>query len=281
MAIDSIDKLVAAFTGGSGNPPQPTFFNKNSLSGVSAAQLISLWTAGGFPVNGVTPTATPAVLTSASQGALFAFTNPVSPAKAFLGRLATSVGIAATSLYLYDRLVHMGGLSGGVNSLQTISGGITLTASAAAGRCDANGLNVEWFLEWYTATGVTGSVCTVTYTNQAGTAGQTTTVTLPASCPAGRLLSILPNSPDTSIKSIQSIQLVPSTGTVGNIGITAAVRIVEVPGLPGASGTQINTFNWADLGLPQIVDNACLWLAMFTNSTVTGTVQGSARLVVG
>jgi hypothetical protein len=170
----------------------------------------------------------------------------------------------------------MGGLVGNVATAQTVN--VSVTDSSLDDRRGASDYSdVQWWLEWYTATGATVVTATVTYTNAAGTSGRTTTVALTASVGASRMLPIIGNGGEF-IQSVQSVQLSATTGTAGSFGVTAT---------RAAGGVSLGLANsgiiadWALLGLPRVGDNACLQIIMIPGATTSGLLYGSAKLVQG
>lgn len=249
---------------------------KNSLTTV-AGLYSSLWLAAGWPAAGAAPTSA-AVPTQALAGCWAP--NEVDPPASHTSRLLHDSLIQVTSYGTYmlaDRLGHMGGLSGTVTTAQTVS--VVLTTPSSNARCASNGSDVSWWLEWYTATGATGVTATITYTNQSGTSGQTTTVSVPASTPAGRMLPInVLASGDTSIQSIQSVTLSATTGTAGNFGVTALKTLDTFYGAYQAAGMGI-VHDFATCGMPQVGTGACLFFYCLPQSSSSGILQ--YELVVG
>jgi hypothetical protein len=168
-------------------------WSKASIANTAAGQLFSLWKAAGFPEAGATPTAW-ATCTSAQAGAV-PLVNATAPAKLYLGHISatlTNVG----SVQLFDRIAHMGGLSGTVTTAQPVNATIPTQRALAVDGSDA-----EWYLEWYSDTGSTATNATVTYTDGADVTGNTTVVALSATMRAGRLMRI-PIASGHTIKSI-------------------------------------------------------------------------------
>jgi hypothetical protein len=116
------------------------------------------------------------------------------------------------------------------------------------------------WLEWYTATGSTGVTATISYTNQAGTAGQTTTVSVGASQPANSCLFAPLAAGDTGVQSVQSVLLSATTGTAGNFGVTLGYPYMYV-WQPLPANTR--TLDYAKLGLPTIQPNAAIAFLLF------------------
>jgi hypothetical protein len=165
----------------------------------------------------------------------------------------------------------MGGLSGTVTTAQ--STGAVMTSPVTDGRCSSDYSDVEWYLEWYTATGSTGvtATCAVTY-NDASTG--TTTVTIAASLPAYRMLPIQPPAGTVGkwIKTVDSVTLSASTGTAGSFGVTAVKRLSSFVSLI-SNGFYIADF--AALSEPKVGANACINAMYWTTTTSTGTSVGS------
>lgn len=270
MSIDSLDLLAKAM----GNSAQQLVINKASMSSVVAGVATSLWRATGTPAPGAIPT-TAAIPTAATTGA-FAYNNPAGGLKSYLARASLLSSVSATDIQFHDRLCHMGGLSGIVTTAQTV--GLDATdAGLATRKGGADYGDVQWWLEWYTATGSTACTATVTYTNAAGTSGRTTTVSLAATRPAAQMIGIMGASGEF-IQSIQSVTLSVSTGTAGNFGVTAT-RAITTMSLPLASSSVIA--DWSYLGFPNLPDNTALFMVCFPGSTTTGTLYGSGKIVQG
>ena len=166
---------------------------------------------------------------------------------------------------LYDRLFHIGGLSGTSTAAQTVQGS---PASPALTRYTGGTGNIA-FYEIYTQIGTTLRTLTMTYTNQAGTTGGTSTIGIGGSSfrEVTRMQRIPLAAGDSGIQSIQTVQLDVSTGTLGNFGITIAQPLAWIP--VNVAGTM----GWRDYttglpGIPVIDPDACLAL-MFIPVTST------------
>lgn len=263
MAITTRDGLIESLAAA----PRFVVF-KASISNAVANTWHSLWRATGQPAQGGTPAAA-ATCTNATTGAV-PFTTPGAGNSYVLGWDTQMANVG--SVVLYDRLAHMGGLSGTVATPTAQTVNLTIPAGRDAA---VDGSDVEWFLEWYSDTGGTGVNATVTYTDQGDVGSRTVVVALAGTTRAGRLYPIPPNA-GQFIKSIQSVTLSATTGSAGNFGVTVAKRIASVP---VAVTNQITTRDAFQIGIPKVPTNACLWLAMFCSTTSTGVVNG--QIVVG
>lgn len=272
MTISNRDQLIDALA----NNSTALVINKASIATQIAGGFSSLWRATGVPGQGAIPGAA-AVCTKALTGA-FSFTNPTAPVKTYLTRLFLVSGNTGTDVQIHDRLSHMGGLSGTSVAAQTVGVDTDVaTSNMILRRGDANFSDVQWWLEWYTATGSTAvnATCAVTY-DDASTGN--IVVAVPASTAAGRLLAIPPAVAGKFIKSIQSVTLSATTGTAGSFGITATRALGGISlGLANA-GT---VGDWSYLGLPRVHDDACLAMVMVVSTTSTGVLYGSGKLSQG
>ncbi len=263
MAITTMDQMVAAL------PGQTGILAKSALGGTFAVgQYVSLWTASGSPGAGAAQgTAAGAVPTSATAGAI-PFTNP-SAGNSYIGKLHVASSVQGT-LILYDRLAHGSALSGTLNTAQTVG-------SPALTRPDALGAAVEAFLEWYAATGATPTTATMSYTNQAGTSGQTSgAATVPANAPAGLMVPFPLAAGDTGVRAIASITLAASTGTAGNFGYTLLRRLATIPCTLANVAAMLDAFQ---AGMPQVYNSACL-AAMFWIAAGTAAPATSGQLSI-
>jgi hypothetical protein len=177
----------------------------------------------------------------------------------------TLTPLVAGTFLLYDRLFHIGGLSGIATSAQTVQGS---PASPALTRNTGGAGNIAWY-EIYTIIGSSGTTLTMNYTNQAGTSGQTSTINIGATNfrEVTRVQRIPLAAGDTGIRAINTVQNTATTGSVGNFGITIAQPLAWLP--VGAAGTA----GWRDYttglpGIPVINPDACLAL-MFLPAAAT------------
>ena len=269
MAITSMDELVAALTG---NGERIPFLRTAPASAIGPNGPYSLWKAlQGVP--GV-PTSNPPIGTGEACGRTTAgaipFTAPGTEEQVYLAGLEFAV-MSDGMVELYDRLVHTGGLSGTAITAQTVN-------SAALPARAAGGAGVEAWLECYTALGATSRTATVSYTNQAGTAGRTGTVVLAASTKAGEARPISMQSGDTGVRSVESVTLSATTGTVGEFGVTLLRRLASLVSYGVYHAAVADAF---DLGLQAIDEDACLAFMVDVSSIPARPLQGIVTLVRG
>lgn len=278
-AITDLSDLINRQTGGNSGTPENIFFHKvPRVAGVAATAPIagrgcSLWEYDGMPAKGAIPTSA-AIPDRTTTGAI-PFTAPGgSRDKHLIGASVTP--LTAGVYLLYDRLFHIGGLSGTSTAAQTIQGS---PASPALTRNTGGAGNMA-FYEIYTIIGTTGTTLTMTYTNQAGTGSRTSTINIGATNfrEATRMQRIPLAAGDFGIQSIQQIQLTATTGTLGNFGITIAQPLAWIP--VGAAGTM----GWRDYttglpGIPVIDPDACLSLMFIPAAATAPELFGSLATI--
>jgi hypothetical protein len=185
---------------------------------------VDLWQIA--PPTGVTPTT--AVALNASTAGAMVGVPATSTAQLWLAQVEAMGNFSTTQgggvMIICDRLGHQAGLSGTVTSAQT-----TNLPTAALTRY-TSGVGVMAAITVWTQLGATPTTATVSYTNQAGTAGRTSpAVSLPASASARRMFVVPLAAGDTGIRSVESVTLAGSTGTAGNFGITLFKALMSIP----------------------------------------------------
>ncbi len=279
MTIASRDGLIQAL----GNNSSRFILDKASISSQAAGTYISLWRATGQPGQGAIPAATAACNNTTLGG--MNFTQQVSPATSYGAYMEIATGNSAMTVEIHDRLAHMGGLNGTLTTAQTASvdlntlGG-TNNISNRIG--DTNYSDVQWWLEWYTATGSTAVTATVAVTYNDGTTGNLTGASLAATRPASFMLSLNALVPAASsgkyIRAVNTVTLSATTGTAGSFGVTASRPRMT---LSAPIANMKFVADWAQLGFPEIFNESCLFPIVLTSTTSTGTVRGGGKISHG
>ena len=277
-AITDLSDLVNLATNGGAVPPQNIFWHKDARVGAGAAaatvagRLTSLWLYNGSPSGGAVPPTSATVPTNATDGSLKQ-ADPTGGRQLWMTGTVGCANVGGT-LILYDRLLHISGLSGTVTTAQTVSG----TAGRYTGT-DAAG-SVIW-IEIYTAIGGTATTITASYTDQDGNAGQTSQAAAIGGVglqEAQRIIPLTLAAGDTGVRAVASVDLVASTGTAGNFGVTIARPFAYIV-LPVANNGQIRDFI---AGLPAILEakvDACFAFAWLANTTTAPVLFGSTHFV--
>lgn len=277
MAITTRDQLID----GLGNNSSRIVIDKASIASQAAGTYVSLWRATGQPGQGAIPAAA-AVCNNALTGAI-GFTQQTAPATSYGAYLEISAAGSSTTVEIHDRLIHMGGLSGTLTTAQTVGIDLnSITADNMVARIgDSNFSDVQWWLEWYTATGATAVTATVAVTYNDGTTG-TLSVSLAATRPASFMTPLNGLTPSAAagkfIRGITSVTLSATTGTAGSFGVTATRPRMTIS---GPQGNYKYTADWAALGLPEIYNSSCLFLVVMNASTSSGILRGGGKIAHG
>ena len=278
-ALTDLSDLINRQTGGNNGTPENVFYHKvPRVAGVAATVPIagrgcSLWTYDGYPAGGTAPGAG-AIPTRTTTGAI-----PFTAAGGTREKWLISAGIVpqvAGVYVLYDRLFHISGLSGVSTADQTVQGS---TPSPALTR-NTGGIGNFAFYEIYTLIGTTSTTLTMTYTDQDGNTGQTSTINIGATGfrEVTRAQRIPLAAGDSGLRAIEKVKLTATTGTAGDFGITIAQPLAWIPvGAPGVGG-------WRDFttglpGIPKIDNNACLSLLWVPAAATATEVWGTLGFV--
>jgi hypothetical protein len=279
-AIADLSDLINRSTGGASGTPQNVFFEKNGrVAGAVATtpiagRLASLWRYDGWPAGGAVPGAVE-IPDNTTVGAL-PFTSPGGGRESWLTQFWIT-GLTGGTLILYDRLMHIGGLSGTNTAAQTVQGN---PASPAITR-NTGGVGNFAFIEIHTQIGSTATTVTMEYEDQDGNAN----IVSPAVAIGGtgfrevtRAIMLPLASGDRGIRSIESVDLVASTATAGNFGVVLGRPLAySAIGVSGAAG-------WRDFtsglpGIPKIDAGACLSLLWVPISATVPTILGGYSIV--
>lgn len=277
MAISTLDGIVNAL----GNNSSRIVLDKASIASQGAGTFVSLWRATGQPGQGAIPGAA-AACNNALTGAV-GFTQQTLPATSYGAYFEAATGNASMTVELHDRLAHMGGLNGTLTTAQTVGIDFSALSSDNMGARigDANYSDIQWWLEWYTATGSTAVTATVAVTYNDATTG-TLSVALAATRPASLMIPINGLIPAAGagkyIRAITTVTLSATTATAGSFGVTATRPRLAI-GTPIANYKV--TADWAALGLPEILNGSCLFPVVITSTTSSGTVRGGGKIAHG
>lgn len=279
MTISTRDGLINAL----GNNNSRFILDKASIASQLAGNYCSLWRATGQPGQGAIPAAAASCNNTLLGG--MNFTQQTTPATSYLGYMELAAGNAAMTLEIHDRIAHMGGLNGTLLTAQTV--GVDLNAllgtnNTTARIGDSNYSDVNWWLEWYTATGATASNATINVTYNNGTTGNLTVIAVGGTVGASRMMSLNALVPAAQaglfIRHVNTVTLSASTATAGSFGITAT-RIRASLGAPIANMKFMA--DWAQLGFPEVANSACLFPIVLTSTTSSGTIRGGGKIIHG
>lgn len=245
---------------------QDVYLVKNATAGI-AGRARDEWVS--TPLAGVAPT-TAVAPTRATTGALLGWENSGGALQNLIpgGNLGT---ISPGVWVLCDRLSHQGGLSAIVTGAQA-----TNLPTAALTRY-TDGAGVMAALTIYTQIGTTATTITASYTNQAGTAGQTTPAVAFGATnfrEAQRMILLPLASGDSGVRAVASVNVVATTGTAGAFGVTLFKPLVafplwspDEPVDPIISGSMFG-------GFPEVIDDACLFWLHYPSNTAADALAG-------
>ena len=294
MAIQSIDQLYAALSAG-----QTQRCDWNKITG-AAAYTAGRWyetmSLGGYPPATAYPgTARAWVTCNESTGdGTTAFGIPHGGnVSALIKHLSTmsawstaATGVPAV-LQLVDVQGYWNGIDMNLNTAQTLTGTPTLRYT--------NGVGCRLFLAARATTGATAHNISISYTNQAGTAGRGMPVTVAATASAivphivhsgtaannyGPFLPMA--SGDTGIQSVQSVTLSAASGTASTAVLVLARPLATIPLSIASLMTEKDFWNQLP-SAPQIRDGACLGFLLGAGAAVaaTTTFSGANEVVWG
>ena len=277
--IENIDNLVKAL----GNNSSRIVLDKASIASQTANSYCSLWRATGQPGQGAIPTVV-ATCNNTTVGTI-SFNQQMSPSTSYGAYLEIATGNAAMTMELHDRLANMGGLNGTLTTAQSVNLDLSTllsTDNINVRKGDANYSDVQWWLEWYTATGGAVVTATIVVTYNDGTTGNLSVLTLAPTRPASHMIplnSLIPSAQSGKfIRGIVSVTFSATTGTAGNFGVTATRPRMTLSS-PIANFKFIA--DWAQLGLPEIYNSSAIFPIVLTSTTSTGTVRGSGKIAHG
>ena len=277
--IENIDNLVKAL----GNNSSRIVLDKASIASQTANSYCSLWRATGQPGQGAIPTVV-ATCNNTTVGTI-GFNQQTSPSTSYGAYLEIATGNAAMTMELHDRLANMGGLNGTLTTAQSVNldlNTLLATDNIDTRKGDANYSDVQWWLEWYTATGGTAATATIVVTYNDGTTGNLSVLSFVFTRPASHMIplnSLIPSAQSGKfIRGIVSVTLSATTGTAGNFGVTVTRPRMTLSS-PFANFKFIA--DWAQLGLPEIYNSSAIFPIVLTSTTSTGTVRGGGKIAHG
>lgn len=237
----------------------------------NATKWNSYWRFSGCPGAGVAPGSV-AAPTNTTAGSLGQPDPSGGRQKWLVG--ATFASTLPGTLMIYDRLLHISGLSGNVTTDQTVGGSLTRYT---------DGVGNLVFYEIYTSVGNNARNLTMNYTNQAGTSGQVSRAVQlggPSFFLPGIFQPMLfkDASGDTGVQAVASVKLDVTTGAAGDLGINIIHPLAFIATSPMVFSTSlgawfVGTADFASEGcVPEIKSGACIAFAF---------MQGMASSTLG
>jgi hypothetical protein len=265
MAIATVDDIASGLAS-----KQRINFYKNFNSAKAAGAFQSSWLGSGNPGAGSAPPAYNAgsgyACDSATPGA-FPYVNAA--AQNYLARLVAATSQICT-LILADRLWSCSGM-GFAAGTYTVT-----TPGSLPARITDGGVGCELWVEQFVAAGVATGTLTASYVNTVPTAGRSGVLSAVTSSPVLGQMQMVPlQVGDLGISQLTSVTT-SNTWTSGTFGMTILKRIAEIPISLANIG---QAFDWAETGIEQCGDDACLFLFLLAQVTNGPNVIGSIDLI--
>ena len=249
--------------------PRDRVYFPAKAAGASGGRPVSTWLQP--PLAGAAPT-TAAVPTKATTGSAPFDTWQNSGGALQTVCLGGNLSCLTAGVWVVcDRLSHQGALSA------TVTGAQTTNLPTAALTRYTTGDGVMAGLEIHTGIGATATTVTASYTNQAGTAGQTTPAVAFGGTnfnAAGRLILLPLASGDTGVRAVANVNVAATTGTAGAFGVVLFKPLFaftlwgpDEPVDPILSGSMFG-------GFPEILDDACLFMVQWSSVTTGNALTG-------
>lgn len=267
MAITTLDGALAGM-----KPPE--YYSKAATGTLVAGRPFSPLYLAGVPGAAVAPT--PGLSGAALTSYAGQIPIPAASGNTYLSRFSGISSAQGGILLLCDRLWHNSGFTITATTAQTVNS-VAFPARDKNGTTGGDGVILG--VEVSAATGAGTPTITVSYTNQAGTAGRTGTnsVATVASSAAGTFYPIGLNAGDTGVRSVQTLTL-SATWTSGTIHLVA-YRVLATLEL-GAAG-QPNAVDALTSGLPRLYDTSVPFLLYIPQTTSTTQLSGSVVYTQG
>jgi len=207
--------------------------------------------------------------------------NNGTPENLFFFKTPRISGVAPTapnsgrmlSLWQFDGMPASGSApTVGAIPTRTTTGAISFTAPGGA--------REKWLINVGIHIGNVSTTLTMTYTDQDGNAGQTSTINIGATgfSSQTRMQRIPLAAGDTGVREVEKIRLTASTTTAGNFGITIGQPLAWIPvGIAGGGGWRDYTTGLP--GIPAINPDACLSLALIPTAGTAPEIFGCLGMV--
>jgi hypothetical protein len=264
MTISTIDDIAAALA-----VSQKQRVLKNITACKAIGSFESSWLGVGYPGAGAIPPAYTAGAGYACDDALAgAIPYANGAVKNYLAKLFAASSIAGT-LRIYDRLWSCSGIPFGSGTYN-----ITTPGSLPA-RITDGGIGCELWVEQFVAAGAASGTLTANYVEPGGGARSGIIPAVVSAPLIGQMQAVPRQLGSIGIQELTSVAH-SATWTSGSLGMTICKHVasIEVP-LAGIG----KTLDWAALGLPEMVDDMCLFF-IWQGGAVTATqVQATLDII--
>lgn len=269
MAISTLDGVIA------GRRP-PNIFAKQATPTLVIGRQHSTFYLAGAPGAAVAPTPGLSGAALTSYAGQIPFPAAVGGQSIYLGRFSGAASGGAGVLMLCDRLWHNSGFVVTTTTAQTIN---SVAFPARDINASTNGAGVYIGLEVTTATGAGASVLSMSYTNQAGTAGKTSAPinAYVASSAIGAFYQMGLAAGDTGVRSVQTF-----TSSVSmTSGAVSLVAYRPLAWLELSAAAVPNAIDAVTGSLPLVHDGTVPFLLWIPATTTASILSGSVTFAQG
>lgn len=264
MAVASVDDIVAGLA-----QAQNLSLLKTFTAAKAAGAFQSGWLAAGQPGAGA---AAPAYTAGAGYGCDNTTVGAAKLTNAAVQNWLAKLSVTGTqngTLIIADRLWSCSGMGFAAGTYAVNAPG-NLPA-----RITDNGVGCELWIEQFVAAGAATGTLTANYLDAASGAARQGVIPAVVSAPvAGQIQPVPLAAGSNGISQLTSI-VTSATWTSGSFGATIVKRLVEIP----ISANVGQMLDWAQLGLPQIPNGACLMFAWLASGTTAPVILGSASVI--
>lgn len=183
---------------------------------------------------------------------------------------ATIASTVLQAFQIWDVLWVNSGIVVTTTTAQTINS-VAFPARDLNGSTNGAGVQVGLLVTTATTNGSAVTNCTMSYTNQDGTAGKTATMaSFPATAVIGSVVWFMLAAGDTGVRSIQSITLGTSLVT-GSVSLIAAVLLTPIPSMV----INVQALSPITGDGVRLYDGTCMLLFHWAAATTATTIMGS------
>lgn len=266
MAIASVDDVVAGLASSAKSIP----FVKTLTAPKAAGAFQSSWLAAGNPGAGsAAPAYTAGSGYTCSKDTAGAMPITNGAVQLWMARLVASCSQPGT-IILADRLWSCSGMGFAAGTYA-----VTTPGNLPA-RITDNGVGCELWIEQFVAAGAASGTLTANYLNANTGAAKSAAIAAVVSAPVVGQMQMVPLAAgDSGIRQLTSL-VNSATWTSGSFGATILKRLMEIPISVANIG---QPYDWAQLGLPKIPNDACLFAFFLANGTTAPVIIGSLTTI--
>jgi len=247
---------------------QADIYLKVLTAGKAAGSFQSAWMATGNPPAGVaSPLYTAGSGYTCDKSTTGALNYVNGAVQNWLAKWGAYIGVGACTLIIADRLWSCSGMG---YAAQTWT--VTTPGNLPA-RITDSGLGCELIVEQFVAAGAASGTLTCNYLDSAS-ASKAGVIPSVVSAPVAGQVQFVPMANNLGIKQLTSV-VNSATWTSGTWGMTIIKRLAEIEVAAGYG----KTLDWAALGLPKTLADACLMFILCVDGTTARTIFGRCNII--